>query len=80
MRIWRILAPLAFVVRERGALEVRETDPGQSWFWTPEWQEGEHEVDVEIAAGQGKIFCSDQEFLEHLDTIAAEELRNAPRS
>lgn len=25
-------------------------DPGQSWFWTEEWQEGEREADEDIRA------------------------------
>jgi antitoxin PrlF len=29
-------------------------DATQGWFWTPEWQEGEREVDADLAAGLGK--------------------------
>ena len=27
-------------------------DAGQAWFWTPEWQEGEREVEEDIRAGR----------------------------
>ena|SRR5687768_15309685 len=35
----------------------------QAWFWTPEWQAKEAEADAEIAAGEGRFFASDEEFL-----------------
>ena len=27
-------------------------DADQAWFWTPEWQEGEREVDEDLRAGR----------------------------
>jgi hypothetical protein len=39
----------------------------QTWFWTPEWQEGEREVDEHIAAGRTTYFDSVDEFLAALD-------------
>jgi antitoxin PrlF len=42
-------------------------DPGQAWFWTPEWQAGEREADAEIAAGGGTRYGSDEDFLGALD-------------
>ena len=39
----------------------------QAWFWTPEWQEGEREVDEAIAAGRTTYFDSADEFLAALD-------------
>lgn len=30
----------------------------QAWFWTDEWQAGEHEADQEIGAGEGTIHKS----------------------
>lgn len=57
------------VIRENGRLEAREIDPEQAWFWTPEWQEGEREADAELAAGQGTTYYSDEEFLQHLDSV-----------
>ncbi|MEJ7716046.1 MAG: hypothetical protein WKF40_10285 [Thermoleophilaceae bacterium] len=39
-----------------------------AWYWTPEWQAGEREVDDEIARGDpGQVFESDEEFLASLD-------------
>jgi hypothetical protein len=46
---------------------VRQLDPDQLWFWTPEWQEDEWEADAELAAGQGTIYHSDDEFLAALE-------------
>jgi hypothetical protein len=42
----------------------------QAWFWTPEWQEGEREVDEAIAAGRTTYFGSADEFLAALDLDA----------
>lgn len=42
-------------------------DPDQAWFWTPEWQAGEHEADADIAAGRGTRYRGDEEFLAALD-------------
>jgi hypothetical protein len=39
----------------------------QMWFWTPEWQEGEREVDEHIAAGRTTYFDSADEFLAALE-------------
>ena len=62
--------PVTIVVtRENGRLEVREIEPAQAWFWTTEWQEGEREADSELAAGKGTIYYSDEEFLQHLDSV-----------
>jgi hypothetical protein len=41
----------------------------QAWFWTPEWQAGEREVDEQIAAGLTTFFGSTEEFLAALDEI-----------
>jgi hypothetical protein len=39
----------------------------QAWFWTPEWQEGEREVDEHLAAGRTQRFGSVDEFLAALE-------------
>ena len=40
----------------------------QAWFWTPEWQAKEAEVDEATARGEhGKVFGSGEEFLAFLD-------------
>ena len=32
------------------------TDPEQRWFWTPEWQAGEREVDEHYERGETEHF------------------------
>jgi hypothetical protein len=50
------------------SLKTRRIDPDQTWFWTPEWQAAEREVDEAIARGElGTIYMSDEEFLAALD-------------
>lgn len=41
---------------------MRKINPDQAWFWTPEWQAGEREVDRQIAAGEGTTYRTDEEF------------------
>lgn len=49
---------------------LRAIDPDQTWFWVPEWQEGEREVDEAIARGErGPIYHDTEEFLAALDHI-----------
>ncbi len=49
---------------------VHAIDPDQAWFWTPEWQAKEREVDEEIAAGiPGRVFDSGEEFLAYLEAV-----------
>jgi len=40
----------------------------QAWFWTPEWQAGEREVDEALTAGRTTYFASAEEFLAALDS------------
>lgn len=40
----------------------------QLWFWTPEWQKKECEVDEEIARGELKEFKSVDELMEDLNS------------
>ncbi|MCY3586257.1 MAG: AbrB/MazE/SpoVT family DNA-binding domain-containing protein [Acidimicrobiales bacterium] len=41
-----------------------ERDPDQAWYWTPEWQAGEKQIEVDRAAGRfGPVFDSADEFL-----------------
>ncbi|MGI8553660.1 MAG: hypothetical protein ACR2PL_23165 [Dehalococcoidia bacterium] len=46
-----------------------QPDPDQAWFWTPEWLQCEIEAEAQLAAGQGTLYRSDEEFLAHLDRI-----------
>lgn len=49
---------------------VHAIDPDQAWFWTPEWQAKEREVDEEIAAGiPDRVFDSGEEFLAYLEAV-----------
>lgn len=42
--------------------------PDQAWFWTPEWQAGERQVDREIAAGNlSPVYDSLDELFADLD-------------
>jgi len=51
------------LTEDGGRLVLREIDPDQAWFWTPAWQQGEREVDAEIAAGHLERFGSDEDLL-----------------
>jgi hypothetical protein len=43
----------------------------QAWFWTPEWQEGEREVDEAIATGDlSQVFTSADDMFADLDDDA----------
>lgn len=44
-----------------------DVDPDQAWFWTPKWQDGEREASEQIAAGEGEVFDSGDNFLRALD-------------
>jgi hypothetical protein len=35
----------------------------QCWFWTPEWQAAEHEIEADLAAGRFETFDTMDEFL-----------------
>ena len=44
-------------------------DPDQLWFWTPEWQAKEREVDESISRGEpGTVHMSDDAFLSALES------------
>lgn len=45
-------------------------DATQAWFWSPEWQAGEREADLDRAAGRSERFESGEEFLDALSAIA----------
>lgn len=47
--------------------EVIEIPAEQVYFWTDEWQEGEHAVDEDVAAGRVKTFDTMADFLADLD-------------
>jgi len=46
----------------------------QAWFWTPDWQAKEAEVDEAQARGErGTVFASDDEFLAFLDANVTDD-------
>ena len=50
---------------------IAERDPDQAWYWTPEWQEGEEQIELDRAAGRfGPVFGSAGEFLDALQARA----------
>lgn len=70
--------------RPGAQVEITEVAPGvwqlrpvlpipadQAWFWTPEWQAGEREVDEELAAGRVRSYQDGEEFIAALDDMIA---------
>lgn len=54
----------------RPVAKVHAIDSDQAWFWTPEWQAKEREVDEERAAGiPTRNFGSGEEFLAYLEAL-----------
>jgi len=54
-------------LRRLAFLVLAEHNPGQAWFWTPEWQAGERQADEDIRQGRGQVSYSDEEFIAALD-------------
>jgi AbrB family looped-hinge helix DNA binding protein len=56
-------------VTESGEVILRPLatiDRSQAWFWTPEWQAGEHEATEEARRGEGERFETGTDFLDSL--------------
>jgi AbrB family looped-hinge helix DNA binding protein len=56
-------------VTETGEVILRPlatVDRSQAWFWTPEWQAGEHEATEQARRGEGERFKTDAAFLDSL--------------
>jgi hypothetical protein len=63
-------SPVTLVLTNEGGRPVlREIEPEQAWFWTPEWQAREREADADLAAGRSSIFDGDKAFLAHLNSL-----------
>ncbi len=45
---------------------VKTIPSNQAWFWTSEWQHGEHEATQDIVRGNIRTFSSGEAFLESL--------------
>ncbi len=56
-----------------GVVLLRGRDPGQAWFWTPEWQDGELEADADQAAGRVGVFDTDEDLDRRLAEIPLDE-------
>lgn len=60
---------LVKIEETRGGLfvtPVETIDRDQTWFWTPEWQEGEKKVDDERKKGKVKNFKNIDDFVKDL--------------
>ena len=60
---------LKAVVSDTGEVVLRPLatiDRSQAWFWTPEWQAGEREASEQAQRGEGKVFRTDDDFLDSL--------------
>lgn len=54
----------------RPVAKVDAIDPDQAWFWTPEWQAKEREVEEERSTGVlGREFDSGEDFLAYLEAV-----------
>ena len=52
----------------------------QAWFWTPEWQAKEREVDEALARGErGQFFSDGETFLKFLADDAGENVEEIKR-
>jgi hypothetical protein len=38
-------------------------DTAQAWFWSPEWQEAEREVDADLESGRAETYENTEAFL-----------------
>jgi len=45
----------------------KRVDATQTWFWMPDWQQGEREAAKDLAEGRGRVFESSEEFLDSLE-------------
>lgn len=53
-----------------GGVLIRNIDPDQAGFWTPEWLEGERDIDHEIARGASStVYAGTEEFIAHLESL-----------
>ena len=50
-------------------IKAPKIDPDQWWFWTPEWQAGERQADLEIKAGLGKTYDNADDLIADLKKL-----------
>lgn len=66
------------IVERNGEILLRPHVPipaDQVWFWSPEWQSKEAEVEEHLVAGETEQFASTEDFLDHLDKLDGESDR-----
>lgn len=50
-------------------IKALKIDPSQWWFWTPEWQAGEKQADLEMKAGLGKTYDNADDLIADLKKL-----------
>lgn len=68
-------AQVQITERDDGVIELRPhvaIPADQAWFWTPEWQAGEREVDEEIARGEIIVSENIDDFIAQIDAVYKE--------
>ncbi|MCB9438384.1 MAG: hypothetical protein H6673_15520 [Anaerolineales bacterium] len=53
-------------LRQQAGLPPKGVPDDQAWFWTPEWQAGEREVDEAYARGEYEVFENVEDALTYL--------------
>jgi len=56
-------------LQPQAKIKAPKIDPGQWWFWTPEWQAGERQADLEIKAGLGKTYDNANDLIADLKKL-----------
>lgn len=50
-------------------IKAPKIDPDQWWFWTPKWQAGEKQADLEMRAGLGKTYDNADDLIADLKKL-----------
>ena len=58
-----LVVPDGVLMRRRVTISI---DPGQAWFWTPEWQAQMAAAQADLDAGRSTTFQSGKAFLDAL--------------
>ena len=62
----KLTAEIFGEIREKEGLVPEGVPDDQRWFWTPEWQAGEREVDEQLANGEYVEFDTIEEAIKYL--------------
>ncbi|MDR2983874.1 MAG: type II toxin-antitoxin system Phd/YefM family antitoxin [Nocardiopsaceae bacterium] len=57
------------VLTRDGRRLARIVPEEDAWVYSPAWQEKLHEAEADLAAGRVQQFGSDEDFLDHLESI-----------